>query len=451
MITLYEKSTTDFTHTGIAYLHPLTCTVTETLNAEWELELTHPYDDWGKWRKLLPENIIVAKVPVCTPPQTKLLLETDTHKLYQIHHKDTSVKVHAYPLEDAPCIAQCPYQATVLGGTVESSMLEVLTTEGVHGYVPLTQVAHVDTVSQNDSPFKETARFREQPFRIYRVVKSLNDVKVYAKHIFYDLMNNLILPYEPSESVLGKDVLQYILSHCLLSHSFTTVSTVVTTAKRVVFEHINPVEAIIGSEGVCEKYKCDVCRDWYDIHSYTPKATSAKTPFTYRKNVTVLTCDVDASEVITAILPTGQDGEGNPVYLSPKIQFSPNVSVVSGGVKLAHVEVDDASVTDEVSLSVVKERLQAKVTEMFAEGCHLPTITLDVNFVNLADMVGYAEPFDSAHIQMGDLIRVVVEDIDLDETMRLTQYQYNCLSERFTTVSIGAVRYSKEGTIIMRE
>ena len=51
MICIYEHNCTDFATNGMGVLQPLTCEVTETLNGEWELELTHDIDDAGnaKW------------------------------------------------------------------------------------------------------------------------------------------------------------------------------------------------------------------------------------------------------------------------------------------------------------------------------------------------------------------------------------------------------------------
>ena len=450
MITLYDKATKDFTNAGLAYLHPLKCVVTETVNAEWELELTHPYDVWGKWKKIVPENIIVLKVPVITPPRNKALLAATTHKLYQVNYAGSPVKVRANSLEDSPRIAQCTNGTTVLGGVVINGKLEVITPEGVHGYITETKVEHINTVIQSKSPFVVSPRFREQPFRIYRIVKTLTEIKIYAKHLFYDLMDNLLLSYEPEADSMGKDVAKKILTDCELTHDFVGHSAVETTAKDVVFENINPVEALIGNDGFCEKYKCELCRDWYDVHIFIPRKADIKVPFKYRKNLTSVTCDIDISEVATGIIPTGCDAEGNTIYLTPKVIYAPGMNENSC-TRLVHVEVDDATVSDEVSLDTVNKRLRDKATRMFEEGCHLPTITIDVDFINLADMVGYAEPYQSIHLELGDRIRVAVDDIGLNEVMRLTQYQYDCLAERFTTVSIGAIRYSKDGNIIMRE
>lgn len=45
MICVYAPDCTDFSGNGIGPVAPMSCTVTETLNGEWELTLTHPLDE----------------------------------------------------------------------------------------------------------------------------------------------------------------------------------------------------------------------------------------------------------------------------------------------------------------------------------------------------------------------------------------------------------------------
>ena len=65
MICVYAPDSTDFTGNGLGPVSPLSCTVTETLNGEWELTLEHPLDDAGKWRRLV-EAASCARP--CPPP-----------------------------------------------------------------------------------------------------------------------------------------------------------------------------------------------------------------------------------------------------------------------------------------------------------------------------------------------------------------------------------------------
>ena len=63
MICVYSATCTDFSGNGLGVVSPQSCTVTETLNGEWELTLTHPIDEYGKWQRLTEGNILRAPTP----------------------------------------------------------------------------------------------------------------------------------------------------------------------------------------------------------------------------------------------------------------------------------------------------------------------------------------------------------------------------------------------------
>ena len=58
MICIYPADCTDFSSNGLGIVQPQSCTVTETLNGEWELTLVHPIDEHGRWTRLSEGNIL---------------------------------------------------------------------------------------------------------------------------------------------------------------------------------------------------------------------------------------------------------------------------------------------------------------------------------------------------------------------------------------------------------
>lgn len=63
MITIHEKAAQAFNTLGLGTLLPGSCTVTEELNGAYELELEHPYDADGKWKRIEDGRIIYASTP----------------------------------------------------------------------------------------------------------------------------------------------------------------------------------------------------------------------------------------------------------------------------------------------------------------------------------------------------------------------------------------------------
>ena len=52
MVTIHEKNSITFDTLGLGALLPSLCTVKEELNGLYELEMEHPYDQWGKWEDI---------------------------------------------------------------------------------------------------------------------------------------------------------------------------------------------------------------------------------------------------------------------------------------------------------------------------------------------------------------------------------------------------------------
>ena len=63
MITIHEKTAQAFDTIGLGTLVPGSCVVTEELNGAYELELKHPYDDGGKWKRIERGRILYASTP----------------------------------------------------------------------------------------------------------------------------------------------------------------------------------------------------------------------------------------------------------------------------------------------------------------------------------------------------------------------------------------------------
>ena len=75
MICVYPADCTDFSSNGLGAVTPMSCTVTETLNGEWELTLVHDIDECGKWTRLSEGRILRAPVPAAMTPSVGLVTQ----------------------------------------------------------------------------------------------------------------------------------------------------------------------------------------------------------------------------------------------------------------------------------------------------------------------------------------------------------------------------------------
>ena len=443
---------------------PMSCTVTETLNGEWELTLVHDIDERGKWTRLSEGCILRAPVPAAKTPSVDLVTQqyqTSTYdvQIYKITTKSGPLHLRSGTGTNYKILGKYKKgrEVIVLNKTT-SSWYEVTAPDGKHGYMAsqyLTfQRTETQTVQTNvgfHNQVIESRQLRDQPFRIYRVVPELDKVTVYARHIFYDLFDNMIKTLKPSPSAVGASVVQSLSGACLSAHDFSFYSDLTSTAEDVEWENVNPVEAMLGENGLVSKYGAELARDWYDVFLVRRVGNNTDVSIREKKNLTGISYDVDETDVVTRIMPTGEDADGNILYLPELYIDSPNLNAYTHP-KWIHLSVSEArEVTDgdepKSKAQCYAEMRKAAQAE-FDAGCDLPTVTLKVDFVNCSDAEEYRQYAALTDIFLGDSVRVVARRIGVEVSMRMTQYTYDCLTRKYTSVTLGTAADTLGGSMI---
>ena len=464
LICVYPADCTDFSSNGLGAVTPMSCTVTETLNGEWELTLVHDIDERGKWTRLSEGCILRAPVPAAMTPSVDLVTQqyqTSTYdvQIYKITTRSGPLHLRSGTGTNYKILGKYKKgrEVIVLNKTT-SSWYEVTAPDGKHGYMAsqyLTfQRTETQTVQSNvgfRNQVIEARQLRDQPFRIYRVVPELDKITVYARHIFYDLLDNMIQSLKPSPSAVGASVVQSLSGACLSSHDFSFYSDLTSTAEDVEWENVNPVVAMLGENGLVSKYGAELARDWYDVFLVRRVGNDTDVSIRERKNLTGISYDVDETDVVTRIMPTGEDADGNVLYLPELYIDSPNIGAYTHP-KWIHLSVSEAKeVTDgdePKSKSQCYAEMRKAAQAEFDADCDLPTVTLKVDFVNCSDAEEYKQYAALTDIFLGDSVRVVARRIGVEVSMRMTQYTYDCLTRKYTSVTLGTAADTLEGSMI---
>ena len=464
MICVYPADCTDFSNNGLGAVAPMSCTVTETLNGEWELTLVHDIDERGKWTRLSEGCILRSPVPAAMTPSVGLVTQqyqTSAYdvQIYKITTKSGPLHLRSGTGTNYRILGKYKKgrEVIVLNKTT-SNWYEVTAPDGKHGYMAsqyLTfQRTETQTVQTNvgfRNQVIEARQLRDQPFRIYRVVPELDKVTVYARHIFYDLLDNMIKSLKPSPSAVGASVVQSLSGACLSAHDFSFYSDLTSTAEDVEWENVNPVEAMLGENGLVNKYGAELARDWYDVFLVRRVGNDTDVSIREKKNLTGISYDVDETDVVTRIMPTGEDTDGNILYLPELYLDSPNLSAYTHP-KWIHLPVSEAKEVTDGDEPKSKAQCYAEMRKTaqaeFDAGCDLPTVTLKVDFVNCSDTEEYKQYAALTDIFLGDSVRVVARRIGVEVSMRMTQYTYDCLTRKYTSVTLGTVADALEGSMI---
>ena len=146
------------------------------------------------------------------------------------------------------------------------------------------------------------------------------------------------------------------------------------------------MDAILGDGGLVEKYGGELARDWFDVFLVKRVGSDTDVQIRQGKNLLGVSYDVDLTDVVTRIMPTGEDKDGNLLYLPEVYIDSPNIGSYPHP-KWIHLAVSEAKEVTEGDEKKSKDQcyteMRNAVQAEYDKGCDLPTVTLKVDFHQL--------------------------------------------------------------------
>lgn len=444
MICAYSADAVDFTTNGLGPLDPIECTVTETLNGMWELTLTHTLDEFGKWNRIQLGNIIKAPVPSGKTPALSMSVSTTQTEVYKVSTSGMRLNMRSGAGTNCKVIAAYKpgTEVVIADRTTNTTWFEVIAPDGKHGWMYAANLVYVrtDSTGGGESAVIEARKTRDQPFRIYKIVPGLDKITAYARHVFYDLADNLMETYQP-ENRPGAEVATQILAKCRTAHGFTIYSDLTESASAD-WQDKTPVDALLGDAGLLDAWSGELARDWWDIYAVTRVGRDTDISIRQGKNLKGLSGSLDDSGVITRIMPVGSDKDGNALYLPELYVDSENINdypTIRWGV----LNVSDAKECSSGDNAMTKEECYAQMRESaqaeFDAGCDMADYTLDVDFVVLSDTVEYAAYAGLNDLAIGDSVRIIAPGAGINTALRLTDYVFDCLKKEYTSMLLGTL------------
>ena len=459
MITIYDERATDFSGNGLGVLTPESCQVTHRLNGNYEVTLVHPIDDRGKHFKLMEGRIIKVPVPAGRTPRMHIAateqVETEIWRVYT--GGDVRLNMRVKPDMDAKVIhAYRPGTEVVVVEKTNNDWWEVTTPDGKRGYMAVDYLRYVRTEVSGtaaEEAIIEPKTLREQPFRIYKIVPTLESITAYARHIYYDLMDNLVGEYELKGAETGASVFRGVGERCETPHDFAFYSDLDSTVQEedAKLKEGNPAEVIQGDGGVIERYGGELERDWYDVYLAKRVGVETGIHIVQGKNLLGIKYGIDLTKVATRIKPRGKDADGNPLYLPEGYIDSPQISNYANP-KWYVLEVAEAKEVIKGDETRTKEEcyelMRAAVRKAYDEGADLPDVTLNVDFVDVTEIEEYKQYTHLKSVHMGDTVRVYASRVGVEVAMRMTEYTYDCLTRQYVRMTLGTVDTTIEGNVI---
>ncbi len=285
---------------------------------------------------------------------------------------------------------------------------------------------------------------KPQAFRIYRITKPLNGiVSIYGQHISYDLANVPVMPFA-TESRSP----QLILSQLLAGDSRFTGWTDYSESKPFSVTQPKSVRACLGgSEGsMLSKWHGEYEWDNFTVKFHTHRGVSTGVVIEYGKNLTALEQDEDNSGVYTQLLPyavfTAEGAEGETVVTLPE----ETLPIVSSEMVREKTLIMDFTDRFDGSMAITEEMLRAAANDYIRDnplGATVPTVK--VSFEPLWKQPEYASLLE--RVSLCDTVTIRHSALGVSVSAMVVQTVYDCLAERYTSITLGSEKSSMITTI----
>lgn len=287
-----------------------------------------------------------------------------------------------------------------------------------------------------------------QLFRIVRVNKDFNEIEVYALHISYDLLTNMLVDTYPQN--LGCQAFgQWLFDHTQYTSGFTFQSDI-NTAKSARYVRRNPIEAIMGDldNSMINIFGGEVERDNFTFKLLQSRGQNNHVKLMFGKNITEIKTIVDITSMFTRIMPIGYDGLLLPEKFidSPLINNYPTPRITK--VEFSDIKYDPES-TEEGVYTDIEDAYQAlrdATQKLFVLGIDKPQITIKIDWLELSKTEQYKNQYQALEtVRLGDTITASL--LDFDYTTKVVRTTYNVLTDSIDKFEIGTIQKSIASTI----
>lgn len=286
----------------------------------------------------------------------------------------------------------------------------------------------------------------EQLFRIKEVVKGFSTIKIYGKHIFFDLENNFILDTNIVKKD-GRSAIAQILGAMTnnMVNSFHGTSDISNfNNSRLVRKNV--VTALIGDDNnsFLNRWGGELELNNFNFSINERIGSDRGFQIRYGKNATGYEGNINTYNLCTRIVPVGFDGlmlEGTKWVDSPNIAKYPQIYTYE--VKFEDIKVKENE-DDEEGYSTIEEAREAlreaAVNYFTATKCDLPSFSAVVNFITLRNTEEFKNVKALETVALGDNVSIYLSNIDVNASSRVVREKWNFFTKKHVELEIGEIK-----------
>jgi len=272
-----------------------------------------------------------------------------------------------------------------------------------------------------------------QLFRVYRKAKTLKGIKIYARHIFYDLLNNFLEDVRPT-NLGGADALYWVLYNTQYMHPFTCGGNVEGPNTRY-FIRKNPVEAIMGADGIINNWGGEIVRNNFDIQLLNARGSDKGFLISYGKNIEGIEETLDMDSVCTRMMPKG----ANELLLPERYVDSQYINnyphPIIKMVEFSNIGVSvENGITEEMAIVLLRESTQQ---QMLTSKIDIPKSNYKINLVELEKTEEYKNYSMLQKAELGDIVTIKHSKLNINLKQKVIKTKKNILTGRLEGTELG--------------
>lgn len=306
---------------------------------------------------------------------------------------------------------------------------------------PITGRHYSDLANSRIIVVKASQSSGLQAFRIYKITRPLSGVVlVFCRHISYQLS---FIPFKSFSAQSLAGALAGFKTNALETCPFTLTADFTSTSSFAV-----PLPASIrsylgGREGsIIDVYGGGAEWEWdnYNCKLHAHRGSDKGVVLRYGKNIIDVEQETNIENTITGIMPYWTSDEVT-VTLAAPVESS-----AAGNFPFPRTVVMDFS--DHWENAPTQAQLTA-YTQSYIQSNNIgiPKVSIDVEFINLADTEEYKDIAPLETVSLCDTITVEFAKLGISAKAKVVKTEYDVLRERYNEISIGDARSTLSSTI----
>lgn len=340
-----------------------------------------------------------------------------------------------------------------------SSWLYMRTLDGsIYGYVQTSSATKIRDLDSSDVDIGgvEERVIRAQMFRIYKVeIKhEAGTIEIWARHISYDFERN----------TLGAcDLYQTTTAGCIASIQANLMVPDTRTMATNIYDPLgsegvtvdwswkNPISALLDPDtGLVALRKGQCIRDNNDIFILANDPADRGYRISYGVNMTGITWTEDVDDVITRVIPVGQDENGDPLLLDGTEPWVDSSHILDYAIiRCSVLKVKDAKVSTDMTTEQARAKMAQEAQKQFdEEHVDVEKLKLKVQFVKLGDTVQYAQYRALENLSLYDLVTITDAPLGIEVKAQMVAYKWNAILQRYIEITLGdPFDYATRGSV----